>query len=29
MPADIAPTGLPQAQIDLIACWVDSGALNN
>jgi len=29
MPADIAPTGLPQGQIDLIACWVDSGALNN
>ncbi|MBL7872690.1 MAG: SprB repeat-containing protein [Cyclobacteriaceae bacterium] len=29
MPKDIAPTGLPQAQIDLIACWVDSGALNN
>jgi hypothetical protein len=29
MPADIAPTGLPQAQIDLIACWVDAGALNN
>lgn len=29
MPADIAPTGLPQEQIDLIACWVDSGALNN
>ncbi len=29
MPQDIAPTGLPQAQIDLIACWVDSGALNN
>lgn len=29
MPADIAPTGLPQNQIDLIACWVDDGALNN
>ena len=29
MPQDIAPTGLPQAQIDLIACWVDAGALNN
>jgi len=29
MPADIAPTGLPQDQIDLIACWVDSGAQNN
>lgn len=29
MPADIAPTGLPQNQIDLIACWVDSGAQNN
>ncbi len=29
MPLDIAPAGLPQAQIDLIACWVDSGALNN
>lgn len=29
MPADIAPTGLPQAQIDLIACWVDEGAQNN
>lgn len=29
MPADIAPTGLPQSQIDLIACWVDDGALNN
>ncbi|MCE7864673.1 MAG: hypothetical protein DYG99_14120 [Bacteroidetes bacterium CHB5] len=26
MPKDIAPTGLPQDQIDLIACWVDSGA---
>lgn len=26
MPQDIAPTGLPQNQIDLIACWVDSGA---
>ena len=29
MPADIAPTGLPQNQIDLIACWVNSGAQNN
>ncbi|MBN8575617.1 MAG: SprB repeat-containing protein [Cytophagales bacterium] len=29
MPADIAPTGLPQNQIDLIACWVDSGAQDN
>jgi hypothetical protein len=29
MPADIAPTGLPQEQIDLIACWVDEGAQNN
>jgi hypothetical protein len=29
MPLDIAPTGLPQSQIDLIACWVDSGAQNN
>ncbi len=29
MPKDIAPTGLPQNQIDLIACWVDDGALNN
>jgi hypothetical protein len=29
MPADIAPTGLPQSQIDLIACWVDQGAKNN
>ncbi|MBX2969278.1 MAG: SprB repeat-containing protein [Cyclobacteriaceae bacterium] len=29
MPADIAPTGLPQNQIDLIACWVDEGAKNN
>jgi hypothetical protein len=29
MPLDIAPTGLPQSQIDLIACWVDDGALNN
>ncbi len=29
MPEDIAPTGLPQNQIDLIACWVDDGALNN
>jgi len=29
MPADIAPTGLPQSQIDLIACWVDDGAMNN
>lgn len=29
MPADIAPTGLPQSQIDLIACWVDDGAQNN
>lgn len=29
MPADIAPIGLPQNQIDLIACWVDDGALNN
>lgn len=29
MPADIAPTGLPQNQIDLIACWVDDGALDN
>jgi len=29
MPADIAPTGLPQNQIDLIACWVDEGAMNN
>src|SRR6187551_216253 len=29
MPKDIAPTGLPQNQIDLIACWVDDGALDN
>jgi hypothetical protein len=29
MPADIAPTGLPQNQIDLIACWVNEGAQNN
>lgn len=29
MPADIAPTGLPQNEIDLIACWVDEGAKNN
>lgn len=29
MPADIAPTGLPQNEIDLIACWVDQGAQNN
>lgn len=29
MPKDIAPAGLPQEQIDLIACWVDGGALNN
>jgi len=29
MPADIAPTGLPQAQRDLIACWVDDGAKEN
>ena len=29
MPLDIAPTGLPQNQIDLIACWVDDGALDN
>lgn len=29
MPADIAPTGLPQGQIDLIACWVNDGAPNN
>lgn len=29
MPKDIAPTGLSQSQIDLIACWVDDGALDN
>jgi hypothetical protein len=30
MPADLAGTGgLPQAERDLIACWVDDGALNN
>jgi hypothetical protein len=29
MPQDIAPTGLPQNQITLIACWVDDGAQNN
>ena len=29
MPRDIAPTGLPQEQIDLIACWVNQGAKNN
>jgi uncharacterized protein (DUF2141 family) len=29
MPLDIAPTGLPQNQIDLIACWVNEGAQNN
>jgi hypothetical protein len=29
MPKDIAPTGLPQNQIDLIACWVDDGAIDN
>jgi hypothetical protein len=29
MPQDIAPTGLPQNEIDLIACWVDDGALDN
>ncbi|MCI0750521.1 MAG: SprB repeat-containing protein [Flammeovirgaceae bacterium] len=29
MPKDIAPTGLPQNEIDLIACWVDEGAQNN
>jgi hypothetical protein len=29
MPLDIAPTGLPQNQRDLIACWVDDGAKNN
>ncbi len=29
MPQDIAPTGLPQNEIDLIACWVDDGALEN
>lgn len=29
MPQDIAPAGLPQAQIDMIACWVDEGAKNN
>lgn len=29
MPLDIAPTGLPQNQRDLIACWVDEGAKNN
>lgn len=29
MPQDIAPNGLPQNQIDLIACWVDDGALEN
>jgi len=29
MPLDIAPTGLPQNEIDLIACWVDDGALDN
>lgn len=29
MPLDIAPTGLPQNQRDLIACWVDEGAKDN
>jgi hypothetical protein len=29
MPLDIAPTGLPQNERDLIACWVNDGALNN
>lgn len=29
MPLDIAPTGLPQIQRDLIACWVDDGAQQN
>ena len=29
MPADKAPNGLPQEQIDLIACWVNQGAKNN
>jgi hypothetical protein len=29
MPLDIAPTGLPQNERDLIACWVNSGALDN
>jgi hypothetical protein len=29
MPADIAPTGLPQFERDLIACWVDDGAKDN
>ena len=29
MPADIAPEGLPQEQIKLIACWVNQGANNN
>lgn len=29
MPLDIAPTGLPKRERDLIACWVNSGALDN
>ena len=29
MPQDIAPTGLPENEIKLIACWVDEGAKNN
>ena len=29
MPLDIAPTGLPQRERDLIACWVNSGAQDN
>lgn len=29
MPQDIAPTGLPEDQIKLIACWVNEGAKNN
>jgi hypothetical protein len=29
MPLDIAPQGLPEAQIKLIACWVDQGAKDN
>jgi hypothetical protein len=30
MPKDLAGTGgLPQAERDMIACWVDDGALNN
>ena len=29
MPLDLAPDGLPDEQIKLIACWVNQGAKNN